>query len=168
MATRTEERDRIRGRAERPAALRDIEGRRDVEDEMIVSFPEFVFKEFLAALGVLIFLLIVSIFLDAPLLERANSSMTPNPSKAPWYFLGLQELLSRFPPVMAGVAFPTFVIVGMILTPYIDRNPSRRPSERRLAIILFTAYLVFAVAFVLIGTFFRGREWTWFWWNFGG
>ncbi len=151
-----------------PAALREVEGRRDVEDEMIVSFPEFVFKEFLAALGVLVFLLIVSATLNAPLLEIANPAQTPNPSKAPWYFLGLQELLSRFPPVMAGVAFPTFVIVGMILTPFIDRNPSRRPSERKLAIILFTAYIIFAVAFVVIGTFFRGREWIWFWWNFGG
>lgn len=170
MQTRTGDPRDLTGRGPRPspAALREVEGRRDVEDEMIVSFPEFVFKEFLAALGVLIFLLVISVFVNAPLLQIANPSQTPNPSKAPWYFLGLQELLSRFPPVMAGVAFPTFVIIGMILTPYLDRNPSRRPSERKLAIVLFTAYLIFAVAFVIIGTFFRGRAWTWFWWNFGG
>src|SRR5205085_1138539 len=82
-------------------------------------------------------LMVVHIWLQAPLLGKANPAMTPNPSKAPWYFLGLQELLARFPPLMAGVAFPTFVIVLMILVPYLDRNPSRRPSERKLAIFLF-------------------------------
>jgi len=159
----TEARQRIEARRrlqpqETPLAVRD-----DSEDEMIVSFPEFVFKEFIAAVGMTVFLLVVSIFLQAPLLNRANPAMTPNPSKAPWYFLGLQELLSRFPPLMAGVAFPTFVIVLMILVPFLDRNPSRRPAERKVAIILFTLYMLIAVALVLIGTFFRGEAWTWNW-----
>src|SRR6266849_4003626 len=161
MATEARERIEARRRlqrAETPLAVRD-----DSQDEMIVSFPEFVFKEFIAAVAMTVFLLIVSIWLDAPLLNRANPGMTPNPSKAPWYFLGLQELLSRFPPLMAGVAFPTFVIVLMILLPYLDRNPSRRPAEREVAIILFTLYMLIAVALVLIGTFFRGEAWTWNW-----
>ncbi len=161
MATEARERIEARRRlqrAETPLAVRD-----DSQDEMIVSFPEFVFKEFIAAVAMTVFLLIVSITLDAPLLNRANPGMTPNPSKAPWYFLGLQELLSRFPPLMAGVAFPTFVIVLMILLPYLDRNPSRRPAERKVAIILFTLYMLIAVALVLIGTFFRGEAWTWNW-----
>src|SRR3989441_3112379 len=161
MATEARERIETRRRlqrAETPLAVRD-----DSQDEMIVSFPEFVFKEFIAAVAMTVFLLIVSIWLDAPLLNRANPGMTPNPSKAPWYFLGLQELLSRFPPLMAGVAFPTFVIVLMILLPYLDRNPSRRPAERKVAIILFTLYMLIAVALVLIGTFFRGEAWTWNW-----
>src|SRR5216683_5348838 len=161
MATEARERIEARRRlqrAETPLAVRD-----DSQDEMIVSFPEFVFKEFIAAVAMTVFLLIVSIFLQAPLLGIANPGMTPNPSKAPWYFLGLQELLSRFPPVMAGVAFPTFVIVLMILVPFLDRNPSRRPSERKVAIILFTLYMLIAVALVLIGTFFRGEAWTWNW-----
>ncbi len=161
MATEARERIEARRRLQRadtPLAVRD-----DSEDEMIVSFPEFVFKEFIAAVAMTVFLLIVSITLDAPLLNRANPGMTPNPSKAPWYFLGLQELLSRFPPLMAGVAFPTFVIVLMILLPYLDRNPSRRPAERKVAIILFTLYMLIAVALVLIGTFFRGEAWTWNW-----
>ena len=101
--------------------------------------------------------------LSAPLLGQANPGMTPNPSKAPWYFLGLQELLSRFPPLMAGVAFPTFVIVLMILVPFLDRNPSRRPSERKVAIILFALYTAIVVALVVIGTFFRGHEFVWDW-----
>src|SRR5713101_6037849 len=161
MATEARERIEARRRlqrAETPLAVRD-----DSQDEMIVSFPEFVFKEFIAAVAMTVFLLIVSIWLDAPLLNRANPGMTPNPSKAPWYFLGLQGLLSRFPPLMAGVAFPTFVIVLMILLPYLDRNPSRRPAERKVAIILFTLYMLIAVALVLIGTFFRGEAWTWNW-----
>jgi quinol-cytochrome oxidoreductase complex cytochrome b subunit len=161
MATEARERIETRRRlqrAETPLAVRD-----DSQDEMIVSFPEFVFKEFIAAVAMTVFLLIVSITLDAPLLNRANPGMTPNPSKAPWYFLGLQELLSRFPPLMAGVAFPTFVIVLMILLPYLDRNPSRRPAERKVAIILFTLYMLIAVALVLIGMFFRGEAWTWNW-----
>src|SRR5438105_5744019 len=108
-----------------------------------------------------VFLVLVSIFLQAPLLGQANPGVTPYHSQAPWYFLGFQELLSRFPPLMAGVAFPTFVIVLMILVPFLDRNPSRRPSERKVAIILFGLYMVIVVALVIIGTFFRGHEFIW-------
>jgi len=159
---RLDARDRVearrRGLSEPPLQLRD-----DSEDEMIVSFPEFVFKEFIAMVAMTVFLLVVSIWLQAPLLGKANPAMTPNPSKAPWYFLGLQELLARFPPLMAGVAFPTFVIVLMILVPFLDRNPSRRPSERKLAIFLFALYAVITVGLVLVGTFFRGHEFNFDW-----
>ena len=133
------------------------------EEETVVTFPHLVWKEFLAGLGCFVFLLAVSIQVNAPLLQRANTAITPNPAKAPWYFLGLQELLERFPPVMAGVAFPTFVIVGMLVTPYIDRNPSRRPQDRKVAIVLFTVYLMLAVTFVLIGVFFRSLAFNWDW-----
>ena len=163
----TEARDRIAARERVEARRRPVEApstvRDDSDDEMIVSFPEFVFKEFIAAVAMTVFLIIVSIWLQAPLLGQANPGMTPNPSKAPWYFLGLQELLSRFPPLMAGVAFPTFVIVLMILVPFPDRNPSRRPSERKVAIILFALYTAIVVALVVIGTFFRGHEFVWDW-----
>jgi quinol-cytochrome oxidoreductase complex cytochrome b subunit len=155
---RIEARRRVQAQRQAPLELRD-----DREDEMIVSFPEFVFKEFIAMVGMTVFLLIVSIWLQAPLLGKANPGMTPNPSKAPWYFLGLQELLSRFPPLMAGVAFPTFVIVLMILVPYFDRNPSRRPAERKVAIILFALYSVITVGLVMVGTFFRGHEFNFDW-----
>ena len=97
------------------------------------------------------------------MLQRANTSITPNPAKAPWYFVGLQELLERFPPIMAGVAFPSFVIILMVLTPYLDRNPSRRPQDRKVAIVLFTIYVCLAVAFVVIGEFFRGEAFNWDW-----
>lgn len=137
--------------------------RRREQEETVVTFPTLVWKEFLAGLGAFVFLLAVSIQVNAPLLQRANTAITPNPAKAPWYFLGLQELLERFPPVMAGVAFPTFVIVGMMLTPYLDKNPSRRPQDRRVAITMFTVYVMLAVAFVVIGVFFRGLAFNWDW-----
>ena len=120
-------------------------------------------QEFLAGLAAFVFLLAVSIQVNAPLLQRANLAITPNPAKAPWYFVGLQELLERFPPVMAGVAFPSFVIIFMILTPYLDRNPSRRPQDRKVAIGMFTIYLCLAVAFVVIGVFFRSLAFNWDW-----
>ena len=137
--------------------------RRREEEETVVTFPALVWKEFLAGLACFIFLLGVSIQVNAPLLQRANLAITPNPAKAPWYFVGLQELLERFPPVMAGVAFPTFVITFMLLTPYLDRNPSRRPQDRKVAIALFTIYLCLAVCFVVIGVFFRGLAFNWDW-----
>ena len=138
------------------------------EEETVVTFPALVYREFLAGLGIFCFLLLVSIWVNAPLLQRANTAITPNPAKAPWYFLGLQELLERFPPVMAGVAFPTFVIVGMMLTPYIDKNPSRRPQDRKVAIALFTVYVTLAVSFVVIGVFFRGLAFNWDWFRLLG
>ena len=137
--------------------------RRREEEETVVTFPALVWREFLAGLAAFVFLLAVSIQVNAPLLQRANTAITPNPAKAPWYFLGLQELLERFPPVMAGVAFPTFVIVGMILTPYLDKNPSRRPQDRKVAIALFSIYVALAVTFVVIGVFFRGLAFNWEW-----
>src|SRR6202165_2788859 len=137
--------------------------RRREEEETVVTFPHLVWKEFLAGLAAFVVLMLVSIQVNAPLLQRANTAITPNPAKAPWYFVGLQELLERFPPVMAGVAFPSFVIIFMILTPYLDRNPSRRPQDRRVAITLFTIYLCLAVSFVVIGVFFRSLAFNWDW-----
>jgi menaquinol-cytochrome c reductase cytochrome b/c subunit len=137
--------------------------RRREEEETVVTFPHLVWKEFLAGLAAFVFLLAVSIQVNAPLLQRANLAITPNPAKAPWYFVGLQELLERFPPVMAGVAFPSFVIIFMILTPYLDKNPSRRPQDRKVAIGMFTIYLCLAVAFVVIGVFFRSLAFNWDW-----
>jgi menaquinol-cytochrome c reductase cytochrome b/c subunit len=137
--------------------------RRREEEETVVTFPHLVWKEFLAGLAAFVFLMFVSIQVNAPLLQRANTAITPNPAKAPWYFVGLQELLERFPPVMAGVAFPSFVIIFMILTPYLDKNPSRRPQDRKVAITMFTIYVCLAVAFIVIGVFFRGLAFTWEW-----
>jgi menaquinol-cytochrome c reductase cytochrome b/c subunit len=119
-------------------------------------WPHLLGIEFVAALACTAFLLIFSIFVNAPLLELANPNQTPNPSKAPWYFLGLQELLTMFHPMVAGVTLPGFGLIGLILAPYTDRNPSNKPEDRKFAISLFTIFLMSWAVLVLIGSFFRG------------
>ncbi len=131
-------------------------------------WPHLLVVEFVAALSVTAFLLIFAVFVNAPLLELANVNQTPNPSKAPWYFLGLQELLKWFHPMVAGVLLPGMAIVGLILSPYIDRNPSNKPENRKFAISLFTMFLMYWAVLVMMGTFFRGPGFNFiFPWNAG-
>jgi len=120
-------------------------------------WPHLLAVEFLASLVMTTFLLVFSIFVNAPLLELANPNSTPNPSKAPWYFLGLQELLTMFHPMVAGVTVPGMGIFLLILTPYMDKNPSTKPEDRKFAISLFTVFLMFWALLVIIGSFFRGE-----------
>jgi quinol-cytochrome oxidoreductase complex cytochrome b subunit len=104
----------------------------------------------------------------APLLELADVNKTPNPSKAPWYFLGLQELLTIWHPMVAGVLLPGIALVLKILVPFVDNNPSTKPSDRKFAISLFTVYLMFWSVLVIIGSFFRGHGFNFvFPWNDG-
>jgi menaquinol-cytochrome c reductase cytochrome b/c subunit len=119
-------------------------------------WPHLLGIEFVAALACTAFVLIFSVFVNAPLLELANPNQTPNPSKAPWYFLGLQELLTMFHPMVAGVTLPGLGLVGLILAPYTDRNPSNKPEDRKFAISLFTIFMMSWAVLVLIGSFFRG------------
>ena len=119
-------------------------------------WPHLLVVEFVAALLVTAFLLIFSIFVNAPLLELANVNETPNPSKAPWYFLGLQELLTMFHPMVAGVTIPGIALFLLILTPYIDRNKENAPEKRKFAVSLMTVHLMFWAVLVIIGSFFRG------------
>jgi quinol-cytochrome oxidoreductase complex cytochrome b subunit len=149
--------------AARPAARPAPTTLKKDADTSIPSYPALVYREFISALVVGVILTVISLVVQSPLQQIADPSATPNPSKAPWYFLNLQELLSRVPPITAGVAFPTFVIAGLIVMPYIDRNPNRHPRDRKVGVILFTAFIVFSVAFAIIGVFFRGLEWRWYW-----
>ena len=119
-------------------------------------WPHLLVIEFVAALACTAFVLVFSSFVNAPLLELANPNETPNPSKAPWYFLGLQELLTMFHPMVAGVTIPGMGIFILILSPYVDRNPSNKPEDRKFAISLFTVQLMFWAVLVIIGSFFRG------------
>jgi menaquinol-cytochrome c reductase cytochrome b/c subunit len=131
-------------------------------------WPHLLAVEFVAALACTAFLLVFSVFVNAPLLELANFNETPNPSKAPWYFLGLQELLTMFHPMVAGVTIPGMGIFALILAPYTDRNPSQKPEDRKFAISLFTVHLMFWAVLVIIGSFFRGPGFNFiFPWNDG-
>jgi hypothetical protein len=127
-----------------------------VPQDKVHTWPHLLVVEFGAALTVTAFLLFFSIFVNAPFLELANINQTPNPSKAPWYFLGLQELLTMFHPMVAGVTIPGIGLFLLILAPYIDRNPSNKPEDRKFAISIMTIHLMFWATLVIIGSFFRG------------
>ena len=119
-------------------------------------WPHLLSIEFVAALLCLGFVFIFSVFVNAPLLEQADINKTPNPSKAPWYFLGLQELLAFFHPMVAGVLLPGIGLGGLMFAPYIDKNPSPKPEDRKFAISLFTIFLMSCAVLTIIGSFFRG------------
>jgi menaquinol-cytochrome c reductase cytochrome b/c subunit len=133
-----------------------------LEDSVFV-WPHLLVREFFASAAVMVMVTILSITIDAPLRNPADPNVTPNPAKAPWYFLGLQELLHYFPPTTAGVLIPSFVLLGLIILPYVDRNPSRAYTDRKLAIVTFTMFAVFWAFVTLAGSFFRGPGWTWLW-----
>ena len=99
---------------------------------------------------------IFSAVVRAPLLSLADFNKTPNPSKAPWYFLGLQELLTMFHPMVAGVTIPGIGLGLVALSPYVDTNPSNKPNDRRFAIAIFTMFIMLWAVLVIIGSFFRG------------
>ena len=124
--------------------------------DKVHTWPHLLAAEFVAALGCLAFTFLFSIWVNAPLLQLANPNQTPNPSKAPWYFLGLQELLTMFHPMIAGVTIPGVGLIVMIFAPYIDKNPSNKPEDRKFATSLMTVHLMFWAVLVIIGSFFRG------------
>lgn len=131
-------------------------------------WPFLLRVEFLAAILVTALLMVWSITLNAPLEEPANPNLTMNPSKAPWYFLGLQEMLVYFDPWIAGVVMPTLIIIGLMAIPYIDTNPLGNGyytwKQRRFSIAMFLfGFIVLWVLMVIIGTFIRGPGWMWFW-----
>jgi hypothetical protein len=149
-------------------ALVPPEGIQRVEREQgdrINVWPHLLIEEFVAMFVLLAAMVIFSTFVNAPLRELANPNLTPNPSKAPWYFLGLQELLRYFHPMVAGITIPTFILVGLAAVPYVDRNPSTKPGDRKIAITMFTMLFMFGATLTIIGSFYRGPgyNWTWPW-----
>ena len=124
--------------------------------DKVHTWPHLIVVEFGAALAVTAFLTFFSIFVNAPLLRLADVNSTPNPSKAPWYFLGLQELLTMFHPMVAGVTIPGIGLFALMLAPYIDKNPSNKPENRKFAVSVFTIFMMFWAVLVIIGSFFRG------------
>jgi hypothetical protein len=176
--------DRLEAEGGLEAVARDMQGpvppparslgREDVD--RVHTWPHLLRVELLVTLAVLTFLMVIAIVLDAPLEQEADPARTPNPSKAPWYFLGLQELLVYFDPWIAGVALPTLIVLGLCAVPYLDVNPAGdgwyawRP--RRIALSLFWGGFALWLGLIVIGTFFRGPGWGWFWpweaWDLSG
>ncbi len=148
-----------------PSGIQRVEKR---QEDKVNVWPHLLAEEFLALLVVMAGLLLFSTFVDAPFRELANFSFTPNPSKAPWYFLGLQELLRYFHPMIAGVTLPGLGIFALMALPYADKNPSIQPDRRKLAIVSFTMFIMFWAVLVIIGSFFRGPGFNFIWpWKTG-
>ena len=130
-------------------------------------WPYLVRIEFLATVIVTVVLFIWSITLNAPLEEPANPNLTMNPSKAPWYFLGLQEMLVYFDPWIAGVVMPSIIMIGLMAFPYVDSNPLGNGyytlKQRRFALWMFGWGFLMWILLIVIGTFIRGPGWIWFW-----
>ena len=124
--------------------------------DKVHTWPHLLGPEFVASLACTAFTFLFSWFVNAPLLQAANFNQTPNPSKAPWYFLGLQELLTMFHPMIAGVTIPGVALLLLMFAPYMDRNPSNKPEDRKFMTSIFTVHLMFWAVLVIIGSFFRG------------
>lgn len=135
--------------------------------DRILVWPDLVMSELISMVVCLAVLVIWSIYIKAPLEEPANINRTPNPSKAPWYFLGLQEMLVYFDPWLAGVVLPGMIITGLIAIPYCDRNPKGvgyyTLKERPFAVSVYLfGFVVLWVSLIIMGTFLRGPNWNFF------
>jgi hypothetical protein len=137
------------------------------ESDRVWVWPDLVYTELISLILCSVVLIIWSIFLKAPLEQPANPANTPNPSKAPWYFLGLQEMLVYFDPWLAGVVLPSLIIVGLICIPYVDKNPKGNGyytfAERKAEITIFLfGFAVLWSSLIVLGTFLRGPNWNFF------
>jgi menaquinol-cytochrome c reductase cytochrome b/c subunit len=141
--------------------------RAEAQDKVHV-WPHLLVIEFAAVLVITAAMLVFSALVRAPLLGLADFNKTPNPSKAPWYFLGLQELLTMFHPMVAGVTIPGMGLFLLAVAPFVDKNPSHAPSDRKFAISIFTLFVMLWAVLVIIGSFFRGPGFNFvFPWNNG-
>ena len=143
-----------------PSGIQQIRGK---QEDKVYTWPHLVAAEFVCLLAVTALLTFMSMLPAFPLRALANSNLTPNPSKAPWYFLGLQEMLRYFHPMVAGVTIPGIGLTGMAMLPYIDKNPSIKPENRKTAVMLMTFFLVGSAVLTICGSFFRGPGFNWVW-----
>jgi menaquinol-cytochrome c reductase cytochrome b/c subunit len=130
-------------------------------DDTVMTWPHLLSIEFFSAAVFSVFLLLMGVFVNAPLEDLANPNTTPAVAKAPWYLVGIQELLAYFHPVVAGVLSIAYIIVGAMVIPYIDRGPrgdggSPRPSDRKLGIVLFTMFAAAGLVITFLRASFRG------------
>ena len=144
-----------------PSGIQQIRAK---QDDKVYTWPHLISAEFVALLACTALLTALSVLPAFPLRDLANPNITPNPSKAPWYFLGLQELLRYFHPMIAGVTIPGIVgLLGLMTIPYIDKNPSVRPENRKTAIALMTFFLMGSAMMTIVASFFRGPGFNWVW-----
>lgn len=145
-----------------PAGIQQVQSK---QMDKVYTWPHLLLVEFVALLAAGSLLLIAAFFLDAPLGSLANTNEVPAINKAPWYFMGLQELMAYFHPMVAGVTLPGVFLVVLAAAPYIDKNPSARPESRKTANLAFTFFMAFWGLLVIIGSFLRGAgyEWVWPW-----
>ena len=142
-------------------------GKRDLVENEVQVWPHLISREFVVALVVIALLWIAAIAFNAPLEEQANPSVTPNPARAPWYFVGLQELLVYFDPWIAGVLIPGILVFGLAAIAYLDVNPEGVGEyafgKRKFAVTVFTFGIIFWFLLIFIGMYMRGPSWAWYW-----
>jgi hypothetical protein len=136
-------------------------------NDRVLSWPDLIYSELICSVIFTVILVVWGVLLNAPLEEPASPGKTPNPSKAPWYFLGLQEMLVYFDPWIAGVVLPSMIITGLMLVPYCDKNPKGvgyyTLKERPLAVGTFMfGFLILWISLIVMGTFLRGPNWNFF------
>jgi hypothetical protein len=131
------------------------------------TWPNLVYIELIAAIACLLVLTLWSLLVPAPLEDMGNPALTPNPAKAPWYFLGLQELLVYFDPWFAGVVMPSLIIFGLMAIPYLDFNTKAQGyytfKDRKFAVGVFSLGYILWFIFIYIGVALRGPSWNWYW-----
>ncbi len=136
-------------------------------EDTIFTWPNLFYIEFIVALAITALLLVLSLYVQAPLEEEASTDTTPNPMKAPWYFLGLQELLVFFDPWIAGVVLPVLIMIGLMLIPFLDINPKGKGyytfSERKFAVTNYSFGMALWLVLIIIGVWLRGLDWNWYW-----
>jgi menaquinol-cytochrome c reductase cytochrome b/c subunit len=130
-------------------------------DDQVFTWPHFLVRHAVVAGCTIAVVFVLAILFDAPLKDIANPSQTPEVAKAPWYFAGLQELLSHFQPFVAGVLIPGAAVTWLFALPFLDRARGWRIADRKTIVVVFTALAIAALVLTVIGTFFRGPGWSW-------
>jgi quinol-cytochrome oxidoreductase complex cytochrome b subunit len=143
---------------------REVEVRKEQEpDDDVFTWPHFLIRHAVVAGITVAVVFVLAILFDAPLKDIANPNVTPEVAKAPWYFAGLQELLSHVEPMVAGVLIPGAALAWLVILPYLDRSTGWRIRDRKVVVVVFTVIAVAALVLTAIGTFFRGPGWSWVW-----
>lgn len=140
----------------------ELQPRREPEDT-VFTWPHFLVRHAVIGAATVVVVFALAIAFDAPLKDMANPNLTPPVAKAPWYFAGLQELLSYVHPMVAGVLVPGAALMFLASLPFLDRSKGWRVRDRRMVVVVFTVLVVAALVLTVIGALFRGPEWTWVW-----